>query len=259
MNKIQRRPKLTATTATDSNGNGNVNNSNSNSNRGGVNRGGGVINQVGLFESCFNLVVSPSLDSYWADCLRYVCSVEKRSQYRTSSNYVNTNNKRNSSVAVVQVSQPNLHHHHLPGLMSTSSGSRLANTRQQKPRVVLSFLRWEQRDRDMRPLLAQVLRSDAHFAEGHVLNAIEADAGEEMGGKVGGNWRGYWEEMGVVVVSCLHCLSTSSHNSCFSSSVSLAMCVYISWFLRYSIWASRLISWIHISLTAYRNNDSPPT
>ncbi|KAK4295620.1 hypothetical protein Pmani_031835 [Petrolisthes manimaculis] len=181
MNKIQRRPKLTATTATDSNGNGNVNNSNSNSNRGGVNRGGGVINQVGLFESCFNLVVSPSLDSYWADCLRYVCSVEKRSQYRTSSNYVNTNNKRNSSVAVVQVSQPNLHHHHLPGLMSTSSGSRLANTRQQKPRVVLSFLRWEQRDRDMRPLLAQVLRSDAHFAEGHVLNAIEADAGEEMG------------------------------------------------------------------------------
>lgn len=40
----------------------------------------------GLWTECFNMVVSPSLDSYWADCLRYMCSIERRSQFRTSKN-----------------------------------------------------------------------------------------------------------------------------------------------------------------------------
>lgn len=38
----------------------------------------------GAWASCFSLLVSPAADSYWANCLRYMCSVEQRSDYRTS-------------------------------------------------------------------------------------------------------------------------------------------------------------------------------
>ncbi|XP_063867279.1 uncharacterized protein LOC135104152 isoform X2 [Scylla paramamosain] len=119
--------------------------------------------QGGTWAGCFNLLVSPASDSYWADCLRYMCSVEQRSDYRTSK----ANGKR-SSVTLV-MSQP-----HLPSVMSTVRGGH-------KPLVVLSFISWELRHRDLRGVLAQALQSHPHFSEGYILNAIEADASEEMG------------------------------------------------------------------------------
>ncbi|XP_042893717.1 uncharacterized protein LOC122267674 [Penaeus japonicus] len=50
-----------------------------------------------------------------------------------------------------------------------------------KPRVVLSFVSWDHRHRDLRGLLAHALSANVHFADGCVLNAIEVDASEEMG------------------------------------------------------------------------------
>ncbi|MPC83818.1 hypothetical protein E2C01_078537 [Portunus trituberculatus] len=63
---------------------------------------------------------------------------------------------------------------HLPSVMSTVRGGH-------KPLVVLSFISWELRHRDLRGVLAQALHSHPHFSEGYILNAIEADASEEMG------------------------------------------------------------------------------
>ncbi|KAK8391414.1 hypothetical protein O3P69_017180 [Scylla paramamosain] len=63
---------------------------------------------------------------------------------------------------------------HLPSVMSTVRGGH-------KPLVVLSFISWELRHRDLRGVLAQALQSHPHFSEGYILNAIEADASEEMG------------------------------------------------------------------------------
>ena len=64
MNKMQRRPARTEHAAPSKP------------------QGGGY--QGGTWAGCFNLLVSPAPDSYWADCLRYMCSVEQRSDYRTS-------------------------------------------------------------------------------------------------------------------------------------------------------------------------------
>ncbi|XP_042212134.1 transcription factor Maf-like [Homarus americanus] len=50
-----------------------------------------------------------------------------------------------------------------------------------KPRAILSFINWDQRHRDLRGLLAQAFQANNHFSEGYILNAIEADASEEMG------------------------------------------------------------------------------
>ncbi|XP_050734011.1 uncharacterized protein LOC127007283 isoform X2 [Eriocheir sinensis] len=121
--------------------------------------------QRGAWAGCFSLLVSPAADSYWADCLRYMCSVEQRSDYRTSK----ANGQRDGSVALV-LSQP-----HLPNVMSTVRGGG------NKPHAVLSFISWEQRHRDLRGVLAQALHAHAHFADGYILNAIENDASEEMG------------------------------------------------------------------------------
>lgn len=65
---------------------------------------------------------------------------------------------------------------HLPRVMSSVKPSH-------KPRAVLSFITWDQGHRDLRGLLAQALRANNNFIEGHVLNAIEVDASEEMGGE----------------------------------------------------------------------------
>lgn len=79
---------------------------------------------------------------------------------------------RSGSVALV-VTQPDL------GNSSVMSAVRAGN----KPRAVLSFIRWETRSRDLRGLLAQTLRLHNHFADGYILNAIEEDAAHEMGGE----------------------------------------------------------------------------
>ncbi|XP_069950102.1 uncharacterized protein [Cherax quadricarinatus] len=120
--------------------------------------------QAGVWTGCFNMIVSPAVDSYWADCLRYTCSIQRRSQFRTS----HANCKKSGSVAVV-VTQ-----NHLPRIVSSARPGH-------KPRALLSFIRWEQRHRDLRMLLAQAMHANRHFSEGYILNAIEADASEEMG------------------------------------------------------------------------------
>ncbi|XP_069168396.1 uncharacterized protein [Procambarus clarkii] len=150
MNKLQRRPPRPDA----------VTNTSFSSRSSRATRG----QQTGLWTGCFNMVVSPAVDSYWADCLRYTCSIQRRSEFRTSE----TNGKRSGSAAVV-VSQQRL-----PRILSSARPGH-------KPRAVLSFIRWEQRHRDLRGLLAQALHDNRHFAEGYILNAIEADASEEMG------------------------------------------------------------------------------
>ena len=73
-----------------------------------------------------------------------------------------------------------------------------------KPLVVLSFISWELRHRNLRSLLAQALHSHPHFSDGYILNAIEADASEEMGG-TGGELCGVVMLMGVLRVCMAWC------------------------------------------------------
>ena len=61
---------------------------------------------------------------------------------------------------------------------SSSSGK----SPESNPKVVLSFIGWEQRHVDLRGVLAHFLNAHLHFSEGHVLSAIEIDTSEEMGG-----------------------------------------------------------------------------
>ncbi|XP_064119242.1 uncharacterized protein LOC135224307 [Macrobrachium nipponense] len=128
----------------------------------------------GIWTSCFNMFISPSVETYWAECLRYMCSVEKRSQFKTSHKiHASSSNYFNGGPSSVAVVPPP--HTRFP--MTVVSPIRTSN----KPHAVLSFITWDDHYRDLRGLLAQALQANTHFTEGFVLNTIETDASEEMG------------------------------------------------------------------------------